>query len=128
MSDLESQLRRLKFHPLPVEGKTRILPANNKNPYSREAAKPQSFLTAALRAFAPSRENIWLLSPLVALWLLILALHLTTPDTPAPSGPSVNYAEFQRITLMTKLQIVMLENENRLPDCEGPSFSAPKHF
>jgi len=108
MSDLEHQLRRLKFHPPSTEWKSRILPANGK---------------ASL-----SRGNIWLISPLTALWLLILALHLTTPDTSAPSGPSVSYAEFQQNMLMTKLQIVMLENENRLPDCDGPGFSAPKHF
>ncbi|MDR0534585.1 MAG: hypothetical protein LBH01_11595 [Verrucomicrobiales bacterium] len=112
MLDLEQQLRDLKFRPLPAEWKNRILPANDQPDIS---ARRFSF-------------NPWLTAPLVTLWLAILALYCNTPDIPAPSGPPVSYTEFRQITLMTQLQIAMLQNENRLPDCDGPSFSAPKHF
>jgi hypothetical protein len=121
MPDLEQQLRNLKFRSPSPEMKQQIFA-------SREGAKARISIKGFLCGFAALREHRYLTSSLAALWLAILAFYFSTPATPQPSGPPVSYTEFRQITLMTKLQIAMLQNENRLPDCDGPSFSAPKHF
>jgi hypothetical protein len=121
MNDLEQQLRRLKFRSPSPELKQRIF-------VSCEDAKARSFFKDFLRAFAPSREHPYLTSSLACIWLLIALFYFTTPETPKPTGPPVSYAEFRQITLTTKLQIAVLQSEGRLPDYDGPNFSAPRHF
>jgi hypothetical protein len=114
MTDPESQLRHLRFRPPPPALRDRVLaPAR-----ARETAP----------APRTTPEKYRLVAPLAALGLVIARLHVTPPATPRPAGPPLSYAEFRQIMLLKELQVAMLQREGCLPDCDGPTFAAPRHL
>lgn len=111
MTDLEAQLRRLRFR-------------------SPSAAARDYILSPAPATVSARRWplNPWLSAALAGVWLVIALLHCHTPEVTAPAGPRLTCAELQTITLTLQLQYAMLQREGRLLDLDGPAFSAPRHL
>ncbi|MDD5261563.1 MAG: hypothetical protein PHD76_06900 [Methylacidiphilales bacterium] len=112
--DLEQQLQRLRFRPLPTAWRREILAAA----IPEKSQSPSSFLSF----FYPGH---YATAALAALWLLIFAFHFTTPDVPRPSGPGITIAQFKAIQFEREWAIAQLqEPELRI---EGNRISAPLH-
>lgn len=107
VNNLEQQLRQLRFRPPPPALRARVLPS----PHCRRL--PSGLVPAVT---------------LACLWGIIALFHFNTPEIAPSTGPTITYAEFWQIKLMTRLQIAVLQNENRLLNFDSPYFSAPKHL
>ncbi len=112
--DLEQQLQRLRFRPLPPAWRREILAAVIPE-------KPQS-PSSLLHFFYPGH---FATVALATLWLLILAFHVTTPDVPRPSGPGMTIAQFRAIQFEREWAIAQLEEPEL--HIEGNRISAPLH-
>jgi hypothetical protein len=81
--ELERRLSRLAPRALPAAWKAEILASANSR-----ASQPRR------SAFFPIERWAW--GAVAAAWLVIFALHATTPTFPPPSGPALTAAELER--------------------------------
>ncbi|MDR1190566.1 MAG: hypothetical protein LBK60_02730 [Verrucomicrobiales bacterium] len=107
MTNLESQLRRLRFRP------------------PSAAARDYALSPGPAPAASARKINPWLASSLAYIWVMIALFYYHTPEVVKPDGPRITYREFQEITIIKNLQIAALESEGRLLNFDGPDFSAP---
>jgi hypothetical protein len=81
--ELESRLSRFAPRRLPATWKADILAVARSH-------APQS------RRNAFFRIERWAWGAIAAVWLVIFALHASTPSLPPPAGPPLSLAEFER--------------------------------
>lgn len=106
--ELESRLRRLEWTPLPADLRREVLqsvPGESKG-----------------AAWLGRPRHGWMLGALAAVWLLIVGLRVTTPDTTPTHPVSVTQEEFRERMFERAQMIAHLDRYGRLPDPERMEF------
>ena len=114
--DLEQQLQRLQFRSVPASWRREILAAATpERPERLDAPGLLSFLYPGHYASAT----------LAFIWLLIIALHLSTPETPRTAGTVMSITHFKAIQF--ERELIMAQLDEPVLHIEGNRISAPLH-
>lgn len=120
MSDLEKQLKKLRPKSVPSDLR-RVVFAG-----CEEGTEVHSFRFSGfsfLRALYPGHTFC---GSLACIWLIILALHLDTPKSIAPSGPPISWAEWQEAKLERDYLLAQLETPRFEVGLDKGNLSIPR--
>jgi hypothetical protein len=120
MSNLENQLRKLRPRSVPPDLRREVLKACIQ---SEEVSGFRFQVSAFLRAIYPGHS---LTAALGCLWLVILAFHLDTPESRAPSGPPISWAAWKEAKQERDLLLAQMETPRFEVDLNKGSFSIPR--
>ncbi|NJK90865.1 MAG: hypothetical protein HC904_02925 [Blastochloris sp.] len=120
MTDFEKKLQQLEPLSAPSDLRDRILRACSREEESNASA---CGLLSWLRLLYPG--HAWSLG-FAALWLLVLALHLDTPERTVPSGPTLSWIAWKEMQKEQILLLAQLETPRFEVNLQQGSFALPK--